>query len=281
MPAKGIHAFKDFADGWVVEYNEISANVYGVAVGNSSVVRNNYIHHNVGDPNSLTAALRGGGYLTFRSNAVTFDQNEIAWNGQEQKVTHCIGCTFKRNVVHHNKYGIWFDGDNVESLIEDNIVEDNTADAIFYEVSGPGVIRNNTTRRNGGSGVMVSGSQQVEVYQHRSEDDFRGLQYFFRCDRLGETVYADLRNNSMHHNAVVVKAASNIFAATLFLSNCTADQIAHYTTTANNAYSDNQYIAPSVAAKYWAWGPFSATKTFSDWQALGQDVSGSVVVRIQ
>jgi len=277
MPAKCIHAYKDFADGWLVENMNIHHNKYGVSVGNASTVQNNSIHHNVGNPSSSVPSERGGGYVTYRSNAVVFDNNEIAYNGPEQKISICAGCEFRNNFVHHNKSGIWFDGDNTNSLIESNVSEDNTAEGIFYEVSGPGVIRYNTTSRNLGTGIFISGSQSVEAYQNTSSDDFRGIQLFWRCDRLGETVYADLKNNYVHDNIIEAPVSTQpVYAATLFLSNCTSTQVAFYTTQANNRYQHNAYIVPNLTGAWWAWGTFSDKKTWSQWQALGQDTTGTV-----
>jgi hypothetical protein len=40
----------------------------------------------------------------------TFDSNEIAYNGREQKVGQSANVTFRNNFVHHNAGdGIWYD----------------------------------------------------------------------------------------------------------------------------------------------------------------------------
>ena len=48
MPQKGIHAFYWMSDYWTIEYTEIAFNKDGLQFPNHSVIRNNYIHHNVG-----------------------------------------------------------------------------------------------------------------------------------------------------------------------------------------------------------------------------------------
>ena len=48
MPQKGIHAFYWMSDYWTIEYTEIAFNKNGLQFPNHSVIRNNYIHHNVG-----------------------------------------------------------------------------------------------------------------------------------------------------------------------------------------------------------------------------------------
>ena len=187
MPAKGIHASKDFSDGWTIESDEFYGNRYGVHVGDSFSVKINYIHHNIGDPTSATYALRGGAYGGYQSSGSVFEDNEISYNGPEQKMVATNSVTFRRNFVHHNHTdGIWYDADNVNVLIEDNRVEDNTRHGIIYEVSGNGIVRGNTIRRNGrtgiDSGIFVSASKDIELYYNTplrttlSASVLRGLQ---------------------------------------------------------------------------------------------------------
>ena len=48
MPQKGIHAFYWMSpDHWTIEYNEIAFNHSGILFPNHSIIRNNYIHHNL------------------------------------------------------------------------------------------------------------------------------------------------------------------------------------------------------------------------------------------
>jgi hypothetical protein len=111
MPQQGIHAYYWMADHWTLEFNEIAYNKIGVEFAPDFLIRNNYIHHNVGiSPSSTNPAERGGGYQGFRSDNTTFDSNEIAYNGREQKVGLSANVTFRNNFVHHNiGDGIWYD----------------------------------------------------------------------------------------------------------------------------------------------------------------------------
>ena len=63
MPHQGIHAFYWMSDHWTIEYNEIAYNKWGLEFAPDSTIRNNYIHHNVGNPSSSVPADRGGGYM--------------------------------------------------------------------------------------------------------------------------------------------------------------------------------------------------------------------------
>ena len=120
------------------------------------------------------------------ANYTTFETNEIAYNGMEQKVMDSVNVTFRNNFVHHNiGAGIWYDGDNTGALIEGNRVEDNGRNGIFYEVSSGGIIRNNTVRRSADTGVFISTSKNAEIYNNTLENNFRGITYFVNCGLAG------------------------------------------------------------------------------------------------
>ena len=127
MPQKGIHAFYWLTpDHWTIENNEITGSHTGLLFPDHSMIRNNYIHHNYGNPSGATAAERGGGYVGYYASYTTFENNEISYNGKEQKVMESTSVTFRNNFVHHNQAdGIWYDGGNTGALVEGNRVEDN------------------------------------------------------------------------------------------------------------------------------------------------------------
>ena len=196
MPKKGIHAFKDFSHRWIIEYNEIAFNKTGLVFPNDSIIRNNHIHHNVDNSSSSNPAERGGGYVGYYARNSILDSNEIAYNGMEQKVMESVDVTFRNNFVHHNVGdGIWYDGGNPGALIEDNRVEDNARNGIFYEASNGGIIRNNTVRRSGDTGVFISTSQNAQIYNNTLEGNFRGITYFVNCGAMGDDSRPDLKNN--------------------------------------------------------------------------------------
>ena len=183
MPQKGIHAFYWMSpDYWTIEYNEIAFNHSGILFPNHSIIRNNYIHHNVGTTGSSVSAERGGGYGGYFAADTTFESNEIAYNGKEQKVMDSVRVTFRNNFVHHNvDDGIWYDGGNPGALVEGNRVEDNGRNGIFYEAGNGSIIRNNTVRRSGEAGVVISTSQNVQIYSNTLEHNFIGIIYFINC----------------------------------------------------------------------------------------------------
>jgi parallel beta-helix repeat protein len=282
MPAKGIHATWSGADRWTIEFNEVTNNTTGVAAPNRSLVRNNHIHHNT-----------GGGYSAFRAVGTTFENNEIAYNGSEQKIVGATDVTFRSNFVHHNASdGIWYDADNTGSLIEGNRVEDNGREGIFYEISGQGVIRRNVIRRNETNGIFISTSKDVEIYENTVEDNFRGIQYFLNCEAVGGgTIRFDLANNLARDNTIRVSAKDGAYASGFaHLSSCTPAQVAPYLDGSRGLrFRGNRYLVPATESKYWlwglsslkswteslSWGP-SSLKTWREWQALGHDTDGAI-----
>ena len=59
MPQRGIHTFYWMSDHWTIENNEITGNKWGVVFSPDFTIRNNYIHHNVGNVSSSNPGERG------------------------------------------------------------------------------------------------------------------------------------------------------------------------------------------------------------------------------
>ena len=276
MPQKGIQAYYWMADYWTIEYNEIAATKYGILFPNHSLIKNNYIHHNVGDTASANASERGGGYYGYYATDTTFDTNEIAYNGPEQKVMESVNVTFRNNFVHHNiRDGIWYDSGNPGALIEGNRVEDNGREGIFYEAGTGGIIRNNASRRNGITGVMISTSLNLQIYNNTLENNFRGITYFVNCATLTDGRNLDLKNNAAHDNAIRVGTQSGVLASAFASSgDCTATQVGAYLNGSKNlTFSRNTYYVPVLSEAYWLW---DRVYPWPQWQSWGQDVDGTL-----
>ena len=231
-------------------------------------IRNNYIHHNVGNASSSNPGERGGGYQGFRSDNTTFDSNEIAYNGPEQKVGLSANVTFRNNFVHHNlRDGIWYDtNSNAGALIDGNRVEDNGRNGIFFEASIGATIRSNTVRRHAGDGVLISMSQNAQIYNNTLDGNFSSIEYFLNCDSLA--LGEDVKNNAAYDNTVVVGTQSYASASGFsYLSSCSATQLAPYLNGSKNlTFSRNTYRVPSLSGRYLFWGGW---KYWNEWQALG------------
>jgi parallel beta-helix repeat protein len=92
--------------------------------------------------------------------------------------------TVRNAWVHDNDCkGLWADLNAHDTLIEHNLVEDNRAEGILYEISQDGVIRNNTVFGNGylaggwywDGGITVYASFNVEVYGNRLSGNYNGI----------------------------------------------------------------------------------------------------------
>ena len=124
----------------------------------------------------------------------TFDGPEIARNRtvhascgfEAGGMKWVIGRVTIRNAhVHHNACkGLWADINANGALIEHNLVEDNWAEGIFYEISQNAVIRNNQVYRNGNGersgwlwdgGITVASSFGVQVYGNRLSGNYNGI----------------------------------------------------------------------------------------------------------
>jgi parallel beta-helix repeat protein len=267
--------------GWVVEGSEVRWNHgTGVVVASGSTVRNNFIHHQ----GQLGLKVLGG------SASSLVENNEIAYNNVaffspgpygEAGATKFVGTNglvVRGNFSHHNHGpGLWTDINNINTLYENNRVEDNDWRGIFHEISYAAVIRNNIVRRNGfhfpgtagafeGAGILVSNSPNTEVYGNIVEDNRNGI--MGREDDRGSGTYGPhhLTNLSVHDNTV--KQSDTGRAAGITDSDPYADP---YTSAANNRWARNTYLIGTGTK--WRWAP-NADVSRSQWQGVGQD-SGS------
>jgi parallel beta-helix repeat protein len=267
MPQRGIQAFYWMSDHWTIEYNEIASNLTGISFAPHFIIRNNYIHHNT-----------SGGYLGTYAHSTILENNEIAYNGREQKVGESANVTFRNNFVHHNAGdGIWYDSNNTGALVEGNRVEDNGYSGIFTEISSDIIIRNNTVRRSGNAGMFISTSKNAQIYNNTLDTNFRGILYFVNCSSVGGgSIGFDLANNSAYDNTVIVGTQSDVLANGFSYTLCTSTQVAPYLNGSKNlTFSRNTYYVPSptTTARYWLW---NGLKYWNEWQALGKDGDGVI-----
>jgi parallel beta-helix repeat protein len=274
------------SNNWTIDHNEVYGCKNGISVSMTSGTRitNNYVHHNVGDASAAAPADRGGGYGSYKGSNNLWENNEIAFNGPEQKMCGTTAVTFRGNYVHHNENdGIWYDGDNTQMLVEGNVVEDHAREGIFIEISAGGILRDNIVRRSGSSGIFVSTSRDLEIYRNTLEDNFRAIQYFLNCSAVGVlyegSIGFDLSNNDSHDNIIKVGPTSGSIATDLaLLGSCTSTQAAPYVNGQKNlVYRNNRYYTPTTSGAWWLWGN-TGLKTWSQWQALGQDTGSTLAL---
>lgn len=274
----GGHSAAEGTVGWVLDSCEIRYNAnLGVRLGDGMQIRRSKLHHNG------TLGIGGQG------RAVVIEGNEIAYNNYQHvgvlgfeaggtKFVLTDGLVVRDNWVHHNEGpGIWTDIGNVNTLIEENRVEDNRQEGIVHEVSYSAIIRRNQVRRNGlqdprrlvwpwAAGIGVHASTDVEVYENVVEGNAHGIVAIQQARGSGNLGPYEVRNLWVHDNTIVMQSGltgvvQDIGSPIIFLQ-------------ANNRFTGNTYhIAGNVHPFAWLDG----VRTELEWKAYGQDTNGLFV----
>jgi hypothetical protein len=238
---------------WIIRNNEIRLNYgLGVSAGSNSRVIGNLIHGN----GQMGAGCRGRNIL--------FEQNEIAsngyfsgvdpnWEGGGAKCALTQGLVVRGNHLRRNNgYGFWTDIDNVGSLYEGNLVEDNLAGGITHEISFAAVIRYNTFRRNGpatpvwlwGAAILIQNSRDVEVYGNSVDMTGRGNGISLVQQDRGVHVTI---NNNVHDNTLISATPDHGASGAL------ADHDLEGLRAGNNRFDGNLYRVRDPSDEHWAW----------------------------
>ncbi len=171
------------SQNWLIEGNELRWNHgAGIRVGDGTLVRDNYIHHNgqSGLASDSTGAIVEGNEIAF-NNTMGFD---ITHGSGGFKFGKTRNLTITGNYVHHNHGpGLWADTDNVGTRYLHNRVEDNSGPGIFHEVSYDAEVAYNEVHRNGyatpdwsyGAGILIAHSPGVEVHHNRLSGNADGI----------------------------------------------------------------------------------------------------------
>jgi parallel beta-helix repeat protein len=279
-------ASSDTGIDWIVENNEILLNHGdGVKVNFGWQLLNNYIHNNG------NLGIGGGlGSITLPSN-VLIQGNEVSFNNYAHvsplfaaggsDLTQTLGVVFRGNYVHDNEgSGIWMDTQNTNTLYDGNIVEHNTEQGIFHEISDAAIIRNNTITGNGyihpdgtfwlyGAGILSSSSQDVEAYCNTVEMSTtggNGIDIIAQPRLVDDT---ESMGNHFHHNTVTFSGDSGFTGAVRgsLTDLCCVDL---YTL---NQFDYNSYHITGLTRKAFYWD--DNIHTFADFQALGQETHGT------
>jgi parallel beta-helix repeat protein len=179
------------------------------------------------------------------------------------------------NFVHHNfGPGLWTDIDNINTLYENNTVEDNEQMGIFHEISYAAVIRNNIVRRNGfgftawiwGSGILIAASPNVEVYGNTVEGNAHGIGAVQQNRGSGAFGAHEISNLYVHDNLVSMSQGQTGLVQDIGDTS--------YFTSRNNRFDRNQYHLGSNAY-YFTW--MNGSRNETQWKGYGLDVAGSFV----
>ena len=271
------------APGWTVQESEIRLNHgAGIDASVSMTILNNKLHHN-GQLGLHVAGSTKNGFLV--------EGNEIAYNNQlgfspgweagGAKFAYTDGLVVRNNWAHHNAGpGLWTDIDNIQTLYENNLAEDNyappgstsAAPGIFHEISYSAIIRYNTVRRNGvgfdswgwGAGILLaaSGGTGIEIYGNILENNKDGIMLIQQ--NRGSGLYGPhlVQNVDVHDNAI--RMTEGWTGA--------VQDIDSPIYTAHNRFHGNSYtLGPN--ARYFTWMDLVLDE--SKWRSYGQDEDGT------
>ncbi len=269
--------------GWTIENSEFRyAHVKGLSLGEGGsdyIVRGSYFHHN-----------GNTGLSAWRASGMLIEDNEIAYNNYLHfgayptphdeggaKFLSTSNITLRGNYSHHNDGdGWWFDTNNIDILVEDNVFEANTRSGFFYEVSYDAVIRNNLFKGNGTdpgwpnrAGLWIQTSKNVEVVGNRFEDNNYSTLFANWTDR-GSGDYGEFETTNLYVHDNVFKMSRGWVGSSWGLDAIGA-------ASSNNRFEANTYIVPDVTRKWWTWRP-GGFVGWATWRSYGFDVDGLLVV---
>ena len=261
---------------WLIEDVEVSYSRHvGIKIaGDGMVIRRVYAHHNgqygIAGPNTSNWLIEDS-EISY-NNTGGFDPLNDAGG---TKFLTSEGAVFRNNHVHHNYgIGIWFDYNNRNALIENNLVEDNEVAGIHYEISYDGLIRNNTVRRNGDdstdrfsrSGILVYASSGVEITGNVLSGNDQGITAL--DDNRGTGAYGPFRVTDLwvHDNDVTMQQGATGLGDWTGTGNI-------FTTAANNRFDRNTYRISGNSQPFWHGSRVSE----STWKSKGQDPNSTFI----
>ena len=242
--------------GWTVQNTEVRLN-YGVGVYTKagSKVLDNFIHDN--------------GQMGIGGNGadIRVEGNEIArngiwsgmdpgWEGGGTKWAETTNLVVRGNYAHDNfGYGLWTDIDNVNTLYENNLVQNNANGGIVHEISYAATIRNNVLTGNGqnpelnwmwGAAILLQNSSNVDVYGNQVDMSGGGngiglVQQDRGAGDLGTWLTA---NNKIHDNTVIKRDGDG-------QSGIVADWNDAAALNGSNTFANNKYYMG--AGEHWTW----------------------------
>jgi parallel beta-helix repeat protein len=290
---------------WVVENCEVRLNHgAGVRVGYDIQILNNYIHNNgqLGVSGGIgvttapaTASLNAN--ILIQGNTITY--NDFAhflpdFGSGGVKVGSTNGVTLRGNTIQHNEgSGMHFDDQSENSLVDGNIITDNSdGDGLGKEVSeGTSTFRNNVVARNGANLNGANYTMQIGVHSSTGVNAYcNTIEISSGSNIQGWGVIASNRGdsafppfqylvttgNSFHHNTVIWDAGSGGVVG--YVQGDASNEPNFF---ANNTPPDyNTYHVDGSPAEYFIYdnnnSQVNNVRTFASYQANGADVHGSV-----
>jgi parallel beta-helix repeat protein len=261
---------------WTLQSNEVRWNHgTGIRTGPAMQILSNNVHHNgqMGIAGSGDNMLVSGNELSY-NNVAGFS---TGWEAGATKFSRTDGLIVRGNFSHHNHgAGLWTDIENINSLYENNRVEDNDWRGIHHEISYKVIIRNNIIRRNGfrnpnpkafpidGAGIVINSSPNVEIYGNTIEGNKNGIGAIETGRGSGKYGALRLSNMYVHDNSVVQPSGQAAGVMQSVGSNLVY-------TSWNNRFVHNTYDL-GANTKYFRW--MNGDRSTPEWKGYGLDVTG-------
>ena len=259
--------------GWIVAANEVQwVHGSGIVGGTRSKLLDNYLHHNGQHGVGAT-----GRHVLVQGNEISQNGRwagfSSGWSAGGAKFALTKSLVVRRNFVHHNHGpGLWTDVDNIDTLYEGNVVEDNSGAGIFHEISYRATLRKNRVRRNGhgscewlyGAGILIAHSRDVEVSENLVGGNCNGIAAVQQDRSSGAHGPYELRNLFVHDN--VVEMASGHTGVADGSGNTAIFE------SGNNRFERNAYFLSSLSGRFFAWLNESVSK--DAWRSYGNDETG-------
>ena len=255
---------------------------------NARVVRV-HTHHNGRYGINVTMPCAGCPNLS----GVIIEKSEIAFNNTRQlsvfddaggtKFLGSDGMIVRGNEVHDNYgAGLWWDGFSRNARVYNNVVYDNRNWGILWELSYGGTrIHDNTLTGNGVGDGSPNWGANVQLLVSTSDGSVGSGIEIYDNTIDGAAYPLGLLNHSsgtpltrqvyVHDNDLTLRALTTRVGAVVFDGSSDL-----FSAAANNRFDGNTYQVLERGGAYWAWN--DETLTWSQWQALGHDVEGTVKV---
>ena len=268
----------DLGAGWVLEDSEVRLNHYGgVSSGPRSIAQRNHVHHNGG------MGFQGAG------EGIVVAENEIAYNGFAgynpywgaggSKWVWTIRLQVRDNRSHHNRGpGLWTDINNIYTLYENNVVEENERGGILHEISYDATIRGNTARRNGtgrdwphwttGAGIEVISSRNVEITGNIIEDNWQGITALDDHRGAGNAGPYTVVNLNVHDNTIRSRITDDGAGRTGIVD---TKGLGAFQPASNNRFQQNTYTLGDRRS-YFLW--MGQEMDEAEWRRFQQDIGG-------
>ena len=274
------------AENWIVTGSEVRWN-HGAGIGQdtNTIARNNYVHHNcgfgfVGAGTGVVVEGNEIAYNNIMAGSTKTCGYESFWGAGGSKWVWTGNLIVRGNFSHHNDGpGLWTDINNIYTLYENNIIEDNVRGGIFHEISYDATIRNNTIRRNGtgkdfpwwttGAGIEIVSSRNVEVYGNTLVDNWQGITGLNDHRGSGNFGAYVITNMNVHDNTVTSLINEGGGGRTGLVDTVGTDV---FLPAANNRFQRNSYTLGTNDRSF-TWMGQDVSE--SEWRAYGQDTTGS------